>query len=95
MAPKVGHRTGVWQGPGGSGFSRSGVTPRGAPGAVHPFGTGRPEGGQHRRSDVNVPGLDNGFVAGSSVFPTYGWANPLLTIIALALRLSDHLVAED
>jgi choline dehydrogenase-like flavoprotein len=45
--------------------------------------------------DCRIHGLDNGFVAGSSVFPTYGWANPLLTIIALALRLSDHLAAEE
>ena len=38
-----------------------------------------------------VHGLDNLYVAGSSVFPTGGWANPTLTIIALALRLADHL----
>jgi len=31
------------------------------------------------------------FVAGSSVFPTAGWAPPTLTIVALALRLADHL----
>ena len=35
----------------------------------------------------------NLFVAGSSVFPTSGWANPTLTILALALRLGDHLEA--
>ena len=38
-----------------------------------------------------VHGLDNLFVAGSSVFPTEGFANPTLTIVALALRLADHL----
>jgi choline dehydrogenase-like flavoprotein len=38
-----------------------------------------------------VHGYDNLFVAGSSVFPTGGWANPTLTIVALSLRLSDHL----
>jgi choline dehydrogenase-like flavoprotein len=35
--------------------------------------------------------VDNVFVAGSSVFPTSGWANPTLTIVALAIRLADHL----
>lgn len=34
---------------------------------------------------------DNLYVAGSSVFPTSGIANPSLTIVALTLRLSDHL----
>jgi hypothetical protein len=38
-----------------------------------------------------VHGTDNLFVAGSSVFPSAGFANPTLTIIALALRLADHL----
>ena len=36
-------------------------------------------------------GLTNLFVAGSSVFPTSGSAAPTLTIVALALRLADHL----
>lgn len=35
--------------------------------------------------------VDNVFIAGSSVFPTSGYANPTLTIVALALRLADHL----
>jgi len=38
-----------------------------------------------------VHGVDNLFIAGSSVFPTCGYANPTLTIVALALRLADHL----
>jgi choline dehydrogenase-like flavoprotein len=41
--------------------------------------------------DGRVHGLANLFVAGSSVFPTVGYANPTLTIVALSLRLADHL----
>jgi len=36
-------------------------------------------------------GVDNLFVAGPSVFPTNGYANPALTTVALALRLAEHL----
>lgn len=42
-------------------------------------------------SDCRVHGLGNLWVAGSAVFPTAGAANPTLTLIALTLRLSDHL----
>ncbi|MDH3659332.1 MAG: GMC family oxidoreductase [Alphaproteobacteria bacterium] len=42
-------------------------------------------------ADCCVHGMGNLFIAGSSVFPTGGWANPTLTILALALRLGDHL----
>ncbi len=38
-----------------------------------------------------VHGLANLYVAGSSVFPTSGAANPTLTIVALTLRLAEHL----
>jgi choline dehydrogenase-like flavoprotein len=41
--------------------------------------------------DCRVHGLANLYVAGSSVFPTSGFANPTLTLLALALRLADHL----
>ena len=41
--------------------------------------------------DCRVHGMANLFVAGSSVFPTSGSANPTLTIVALAVRLADHL----
>lgn len=41
--------------------------------------------------NCRVHGMGNLFVAGSSVFPTYGHANPTLTICALAIRLADHL----
>jgi choline dehydrogenase-like flavoprotein len=42
-------------------------------------------------ADCAVHGVANLYVAGSSVFPTIGGNNPTLTIVALALRLADHL----
>ncbi len=45
--------------------------------------------------DCRVHGMRNLYVAGSSVFPTSGYANPTMTIVALTLRLADHLVASD
>lgn len=41
--------------------------------------------------DSRVHGMENLFVAGGSVFPTGGYANPALTITALSLRLADHI----
>ena len=41
--------------------------------------------------DCRFHGIDNLYTAGSAVFPTSGYANPTLTIVALALRLADHL----
>jgi len=42
-------------------------------------------------ADCRVHGLSNLYVAGASVYPTAGSANPTLTLVALSLRLSDHL----
>ncbi len=42
-------------------------------------------------ADCRVHGMDNLHVAGSSVFSTGGFANPTLTIVALAHRLGAHL----
>ena len=41
--------------------------------------------------NCRVHSLANLYVAGSSVFPTSGAVNPTLTIVALALRLADHI----
>jgi choline dehydrogenase-like flavoprotein len=38
-----------------------------------------------------VHGISNLFIAGSSVFPTGGSSAPTLTLVALAIRLTDHL----
>ncbi len=63
-------------------------------GCFHHMGTTRmsesPSEGVVDR-DCRVHGIDNLYVAGSSVFPTAGFMNPTLTIVALALRLADHL----
>lgn len=42
---------------------------------------------------LQVHGVRNVYVAGSSVFPTSGCANPTLTIVALSMRLAAHLTA--
>lgn len=42
-------------------------------------------------ADCKVHGINNLYIAGSSVFPTGGYANPTLTAIALAFKLADHL----
>lgn len=44
--------------------------------------------------DGRVHGVHNLWIAGSSVFPTVGYANPTLTIVTLAVRLGRHLRRE-
>ncbi len=43
--------------------------------------------------DLRLHGIDNAYVCSASVFPTSGFSNPTHTLIALAIRLADHLVA--
>lgn len=68
-----------WRGPIGGGHhmgtTRMGTDPK--KGVVNP--------------DCRVHGIPNLYVASSSVFPTFGFCNPTLTIVALAIRLGDHL----
>jgi choline dehydrogenase-like flavoprotein len=42
-------------------------------------------------ANSTVHGIANLFVAGSSVFPSYSASNPTLNLVALTLRLADHL----
>jgi choline dehydrogenase-like flavoprotein len=63
-------------------------------GAFHHMGTTR----MHRDpkqgvvdANCRVHGTKNLYIAGSSVFPTCGYENPTLTIVAMALRLAEHL----
>jgi choline dehydrogenase-like flavoprotein len=71
--------------------------PPGLKGGWHHMGTTRmhldPRQGvvdEHCR----VHGVANLYVAGSSVFPTAGYANPTLTLCALAIRLADRVKKE-
>jgi len=45
--------------------------------------------------NCRVHGVENLYITGSAVFPTVGWANPTLTILALAIRLADRIKKED
>lgn len=77
-----------------AGWLRDPATPLPLHGTAHHLGTTRmsdsPAGGVVDRQ-CRVHGIDNLFVAGSSVFPTGGWSFPTLTIVALALRLGEEL----
>ncbi|MCX7514589.1 GMC oxidoreductase [Frateuria hangzhouensis] len=71
-------------------------TPPRVQGTAHHLGTTRmaddPRHGVVDRH-CRVHGMDNLHIAGSSVFPTGGWAFPTFTIVALSLRLADRLQA--
>ena len=67
------------------------------PDVAHPTGTTRmsrdPRTGVVD-TDCAVHGVQGLYVAGSSVFPTSGHTNPTQLIVALAVRLADHLRRE-
>jgi choline dehydrogenase-like flavoprotein len=67
--------------------------PPGLHGGWHHMGTTRmhvdPQKGVVDK-DCKVHGISNLYIAGASVFPTGGYANPVLTTVALAVRLADH-----
>lgn len=63
-------------------------------GAWHHMGTTRMHADPSQGvvdGNCRVHGIGNLYVAGSSVFTTSGFANPTLTIVALAIRLASHL----
>ena len=42
-------------------------------------------------ADLKVHGVSNLYISGSSVFPTYGASNPTVNLVALTVRLAEHL----
>ena len=45
-------------------------------------------------TDLKLHGVRNAYVCSASVYPTSGFANPVHTLLALAIRLADHLTAQ-
>jgi hypothetical protein len=68
--------------------------PTGTRGAWHQMGTTRmstdPRNGVVD-ANCRLHDVENLYVAGGAVFPTSGYTNPTLTIVAMAARLADHL----
>jgi len=61
---------------------------------AHQFGTTRMAADPSRGvvdANCRAHSVENLYIATSSVFPTMGFANPVLTIVALGIRLADHL----
>jgi choline dehydrogenase-like flavoprotein len=84
-----------------AGLARVELEPEGAMPPIlwchHHMGTTRMHADPHLGvvdPDCKVHGMHNLYIAGSSVFPTCGNDMPTLTIVALALRLADHIEAQ-
>lgn len=72
----------------------TGTSPPGGGLGYHPSGAtamGRSPDEGVCDTDLRVFGVDNLYLASSSVFPHMGAFNPTLTIVALTLRLAEHL----
>ncbi len=68
--------------------------PRSLHGGYHHMGTTRMHPNPREGvvdANSRVHSVSNLYIAGPSVFPTGGYANPVLTLVALAARLADHL----
>ena len=62
--------------------------------SCHHMGTARMNNNEKKgvvNSNLRVHGVNNLFISSSAVFPTGGWANPTLTIVALSIKLAKHL----
>ncbi len=60
----------------------------------HHMGTARMSHSPHdgvTNADLRCHEVDNLFIAGAAVFPAGGLSNPTFTVIALSIRLADHL----
>lgn len=69
------------------------VFPNDMVGAHHHMGTTRMSAAPSTGvvdADCKAHALDNLYIAGASVFPTAGFANPTFTVLSLACRLADH-----
>lgn len=67
-----------------------------APGGHHASGTcrmGADPSDSVTDEDLRVHGVDNLYICSNAVFPTSSAVNPTLTLVALAFRLSEHLIA--
>lgn len=42
-------------------------------------------------ANLKLHGIENGYVCSGAVFPSSGFSNPTHTVVALAIRLADHL----
>ena len=74
--------------------TRADEIPKGIHGGWHHMGTTRMHADPRQGvvdSQCRLHGMSNLFIAGASTFPTVGYANPVLTTIAVVLRLSDHI----
>lgn len=63
-------------------------------GASHHMGTARMHNDPKKGvvdENCKVHGVENLYIASSAVFPTGGYAGPTLTIVALSIRLADHI----
>jgi len=66
-------------------------------GAAHHIGTTRMHVDPNEGvvdANCRVHGISNLYIASSSVFPTGGYANPTLTIVALSIRIADQVKAQ-